>query len=227
MKTIALIIMLIALFLLHRIAYPKQMGMKERNDAARQREVDISDVVVKSRFTRPNSGQLQTTLSTGLKTDLQEEKPDTFALGNEQKGAAIPSERLDEVFEEEFDPQELEIPPDEDEVYGEADLEEEAQELRQTMGREVESAQGWSIEEMTEAVEAIDNPTDEKGALLYRVEPTDMFEKLVSGDAGKAARIREVIERHIGKQERGGEDIDNENDNDNDWENFNMQKFLS
>jgi len=227
MKTAAFMIMLIALFLLYRIAYPKRSATKKSNEILPKKEVDISELVVKSRFIRPNPGQLQTTPTTSVKTDLQGEKQKTFAGGNGHSDGVIPSTRLNEVFDSEVNPEELDISPDEDERTDEANLEEEAEDLRQVLGRDAEYAEGLSMEEMTEVAEAIDNPTDEKGGLLFRVETTDMFEKLVRGDEGKAARIREVIERHLRNQCDEGE-MDGEEDDrmDNDWRNFDMQKFL-
>jgi len=240
MKTAALMIMLVALYLLYRIAFPPKPTETKKSDAPpRKKETDVSQVVVKSRFIRPNAGLLQTTHSSDLKADSQEENQHIFASGNEKKGAVIPSERLNEVFGEEPNPEELDILPDEEEEAEVTDLEEEAEDLWQTLGRDAELAAGLSIEEMTEAAEAIKTPVDEKGGLLYRVEGTDMFEKLVCGDEGKAARIREVIERHLGS--RGGEGRNegegwdgrdrwdnggNKKDDNNDWKNFNMQEFL-
>ena len=111
--------------------------------------------------------------------------------------------------------------------------------LRQVLGMDAENAEWLSMEEMNEAAEAIDNTTDEKGGLLFKVETTDMCERLVRSDEGKAARIREVIKRHLRNQGDEGEidgsddcrldnrDNGNRNKNsDNDWKNFNIQEFI-
>ncbi|MDR1864161.1 MAG: hypothetical protein LBR08_01175, partial [Bacteroidales bacterium] len=40
-------------------------------------------------------------------------------------------------------------------------------------------------------------PANENAGILYRIEKTDLFEKLVSGDTGKAAGIKAIIDRHV------------------------------
>ena len=200
MKLFVSLVMLAALFLLYRIAFPKQPEAKKENNTPPKREFDLSDVVIKSRFVPPDIGQPRTTPATILKTDFQEEKAVIFAAGNEEKrSAVVPPEKLDEAFANEPNPDDLDIFPDEEEEerLNEEDLEEEAEDLRQTMGEDAEPASGWSIEEMTEAAKAIAKPTDEKAAVLYRVEKSDLFEQLLSGDEGKAAAITAIIERHI------------------------------
>jgi hypothetical protein len=210
MKALVLMIMLIALFLLFRIAFPKRMDTKREGTKGRKREggdswgrgdswdeENVSEVVVKSRFVRPVQGQPQPTHTGIEKSEYQEENASIFAAGNEKRDAVIPPEKLDEVFDD-FNPDELEIPPDDDQPdETETDLEEEGEELRQTLGQDAGIADGMTIEEMTETVAAIVNPTDEKAELLFKVEKTDMFEKLVSGNEGKAARIKAVIDRFV------------------------------
>jgi hypothetical protein len=221
MKTIAIAIMLAALFLLYRVAYPKQPKTKSGNDIPQKKEIDVSEVVVKSRFVRPKIGQPQPTHTTTQKNDFQEEIPITFAAGNENRNAVIPPEKLNEVFAEEVNPDDLEIDPDEDEEpTNVADLEEEAEDLRETLSNDAELATGMSIEEMTEAAQAIDNPTDEKANVLFQVEKTDMFEKLVSGDDGKAATITAIIERHV---QSLLSEVENENDDNSD---IDVSEFL-
>jgi len=230
MKVTVLIIMLIALYLLYRIAFPKQAGTKQGDDNPRKSEEDVSDVVVKSRFVRPAQGQPQPTPATVEKSEYQVEKASIFAAGNEKPDAVIPPEKLNEVFED-FNPDELVIPPDDrdgqpdeteetDEV--ETDLEEEAEDLRQTLGREAEQADGMTIEEMTETFTAIENPTDEKAGLLFRIEKTDMFEQLVSGDEGKAERIKAVIDRFV---QIAFPDTENEF-SDTDYNDFDISNFF-
>ena len=227
MKVTVLIIMLIALYLLYRIAFPGQAGTKQGDDNSRKSEKDVSDVVVKSRFVRPAQGQPQPTPATVEKSEYQVEKASIFAAGNEKPDAVIPPEKLYEVFED-FNPDELEIPPDgdgqSDETDGiETDLEEEAEDLRQTLGREAEQADGMTIEEMTETFTAIENPTNEKAGLLFRIEKTDMFEQLVSGDEGKAERIKAVIDRFV---QIAFPDTENEF-SDTDYNDFDISNFLS
>jgi len=155
MKTLVLIIMLVALYLLYRIAFPKRRETRQGSEIPQKRETDASEAVVKSRFVRPVQGQPQPTYATPLKTDFQEEKPSIFAGGNEKKDAVIPPGKLDEVFADEPNPEDLDIPPDEDDENDETDLDEEAEEFLQTPGSDAEMADGLTIEEMSETIEAI------------------------------------------------------------------------
>jgi hypothetical protein len=209
MKLFAATVMLVALFLLYRIAYPKQQVAKKGDDVPEKKEIDAGEMVGKSHFVRPVVSQPQTTPATALNTEKQEEKANTLAPENEKIEAIIPFDRLDKIFgDEQPDEDDLDIEPDENE-YGtnepdtdepdteEPDAEEEAEELRQILGQAAELADGFSIEDMEDAAKAIDTPTDENANILYRVERTDMFEKLVSGDEAKRQRITAVIDRHI------------------------------
>jgi hypothetical protein len=242
MKTIALMIMLVALFFLYRIAFPKRIVPKTDEEKPQKPEADLSEVIIKSRFVRPASGQSATNRTTPLQTDFQHEKPPIFAVGNEERSAVVPPEKVRVIFlENEPDPDGLEIVRDEheesdneeirdrkdDEDAETANLEEEAEELRQTLGSESEHAgSGLSIEELTEAAAAVENPTDDKGAILFKVEKTDMFEQMVSGDAGKAERIKAIIDRHV---RNTCPEVENENSDDvnnNDWKNFDLRDYL-
>jgi hypothetical protein len=199
MKVFALIITLAALYFSYRIAYPKQAAAKKRNDPPQPRSgFDVSEVVVKSRFVRPDAGQPQPTRTTPAKTVLQDEKPPIFAAGNEKSNAVIPVEKLDEVFDD-FNPDELEIEPDEDngDIRDNRDNWDEEFDEADSLEQGAELASGMSIEEMGEAAKAIDHPTGEKANILFKVEKTDMFEQMVSGDEGKAERIKAIIDRHF------------------------------
>jgi hypothetical protein len=230
MKLFAATVMLVALFLLYRIAYPtKTTATKKGDDIPEKKEIDADEVVGKSRFVRPSDSQSQTTPATVLNTEKQEEKAYIFAPENGKTEAVIPFDRLDEIFgDEQPDEEDLDIPPDEDESENETDdetpdAEEEAEELRQVLGQEADFADGFSIEEMETAARAIDTPTDESAEILYRVEKTDMFEQLVSGDEGKRQQITAVIDRHIRSL---FPEVANES-NDNDYGDFNIADFLS
>ncbi|MDR1339231.1 MAG: hypothetical protein LBK58_04165 [Prevotellaceae bacterium] len=78
---------------------------------------------------------------------------------------------------------------------------------------------------MAGTVEAVQNPADESAELLYRMERTDMFERLVSGDEGKAERIRAVIDRYIRSL---NPEVEVEEDAGNDSrKDFDIRDFLS
>ena len=228
MKLLAVLILLIIQFLLYRIAIPKKRkDTSQCTGIPRKRAADASEVVVKTRFVRPDAGQLRPTHTTSLKTDLQEEKPFTFAAGNGKDDAVIPPETLYEVFADDPNPEDLDIPPDDDDESEVPDLEEESADLQQTPDGSAGMADGLSIEELTEAVEAIGNPTDEHAGILYRVETTDMFEQLVSGDEGKAVQIKSIIERLISSERSESRESNKELTGDSGWGNFDMQQYLS
>jgi hypothetical protein len=96
MKVFAAVVMLVALFLLYRIAYPKQQIAKKGDDVPEKKEIDEENVIGKSLFVRVENSPLE--------TEKQEEKVTVIT------DAVIPSERLDEVFEDEPEPDDLDIP---------------------------------------------------------------------------------------------------------------------
>ena len=182
--------------------------------------------VKKSHFVLPSLGQPQPTTATSTEFENIEKKPYIFAPGNETRNAVIPTEKLDEVFEDKINPDELEIEPDENEKDDKenetVDLEDENAELEQG----AELASGMSIEEMTEAAKAIDNPTDEKAGILFKVEKTDMFEQLVSGDEERTARIDSIIDRYFRNLQP---EVENEieDSGSDDWKNFDIRNHLA
>jgi hypothetical protein len=204
MKIIAILIMLVALFLLYRIAYPKQADAKKGGDAALQgKPKPVADVMGKSRFVPTDrSKPLQTPATIG-ETEKPDEKEDIFAATTAEKpSAAIPLEELDEVFADEPNPEILSIPLDEtddDEIDYEA--EEEAEELNRTLGHEAIPAEGVDYDKLQTAVKVVmEQPCEvskETAETLTALENTDMFEQLVSGDNGKMNWIKSVVEQHI------------------------------
>ena len=76
---------------------------------------------------------------------------------------------------------------------------------------------------MCEAAKAIDKPTDDKAVILFKVEKTDMFEQMVSGDEAKAERIKSIIDRHFRSLHAEVEKDENEN---GDIENIDVSEFL-
>lgn len=230
MKVLVILIMLAALYLLYRIACPKRQKPKKEGGNPPKHPIDISEVVVKSRFVLPDRSNSAQHADRKQESDTQEEKADIFAPETEKKAVAIPPDRLDEAFSSEPNPDELDIEPDENETVAtnetetEVDSEEEAEELRQTLGGDAVPADGLSVEEMEAAVAALRNPTEEQAAILLGVEKTDLFEQLVSGDTGRAERITNIINRHVQKlypeeaNEKGG---------NSDLEHFDVAEFLS
>ena len=221
MKLLVLLIIILCLYLIYRLSFPKQAGNGQGNEPERREPPDGYEPVVKNRFILPCQSNLKQLEDRKEDSDKQDEKAIIFAVGNEKPDAVIPPDKLNEVFGNEPDPDDLDIEPDESEL----DVEEESEDL-QPSGRDTDLAGGFSIEELENVVKAVDNPTDENAGLLYKVEPTDMFERMVSGDEGKAARIRAVIDRNIQSLNPAVEN-ESENIGDSDYKNFNMADYLS
>jgi hypothetical protein len=132
---------------------------------------------------------------------------------------------LGEVFGEDVNPEDLDI----DETDGDGDEmpEEDEEELLRTMNGNVAYADGCTIDEMAEAVETADKPESEQSPevveTLYRLSKTDMFEQLVSGDEGRAARIAAILDR--GEKSLAGQREDAADDSE--YRDFDIGQFLS
>jgi hypothetical protein len=204
MKLLAIIIMLIALYLLYRIAYPKQADTK-KDDAVPETETKpAGNVMGKSRFVLPDRSQPLQTPATSLKTEKPEEKAVTFAPEIEEKqSAVIPAEQLDEVFGADDNSEIMSISLDDnfDDNDIDFDAEEETEELNRTLGHETMYAEGIDYDELQTVVKVVKEQPEtvnaETGRTLADLEHTDMFELLVSGDEGKMNWIKTVIDRHI------------------------------
>ncbi len=202
MKTFAIIVILTALFLLFRIAYQKPAtSSKTKEDLPPEEPVTDNGIVGKSTFVRSARSQLAPNADSLLNAENQIEKANIFATETPKNDAVIPPGELDEVFDYTVD---LDIPPDDED--DEIDVEEEAGELRQMLGNDAAPASGFTTEEMADA---INNPSDEKAAVLCQIGQTDLFEQLVSLNAGKALQIKAVIERHINAEPEKQEESNN------------------
>ena len=106
------------------------------------------------------------------------------------------------------------------------DTNEEAEELRQTLGSEAELAAGFSYEEMDLAVEAVSQPESENEAeaaeVLYRLEHTECVEQLAAVSPEKALRIKSLISLHVQSIE-----LTDEENRIEDTSDFNIADFLS
>jgi hypothetical protein len=208
MQFLAILIMLAALFLLYRIAYPKQSDTKRDRDALPEKPKTVPDVMGKSRFVLSDRSQPLQTPATKPETGKEAEKAFIFAAGTEENSpAVIPAGELDEVFGEGTNREFMSIPleteidnyGDESEVNFEA--EEETEELSRTLGYGAEYADGIDYDALQTVVKVISEQpaevSEETAVTLERLENTDMFEWLVSGDEGKANWIKAVVERNI------------------------------
>lgn len=228
MKLLVLLIIIVSLLMIFRLCFPK-----------RERQVDIptppkqvreEEAVIKIRYVLPDRRNSAQTSTTQMENEKLNEKPDIFASGNVEKNAVIPPDELDDVFRNEPNPEELDIEPDENEDSIEPDDEEpdneEAEIMRKVAVDESGMASGLSIEELSEAFKATDRPEDKDAVLLYKIENTDAFEKLIFCDKGKAARIKAAIDRYVQSQTPEAESEEKGSKDNSDWKDFDMRNYL-
>jgi hypothetical protein len=191
----------VALYLLYRIAYPKQANAKKSDDKIVEQATKIThNVMGKSRFVLPDRSQYQQSSATISKTENVAEKEDIFAAESEDKPLAIiPPEELDEVFDENVNPEIMSIPLA---VYtDEIDFEEEAEELNRTTGQETVFAEGFDYDELQTVAKAVKEQPEEvsekTAEMVVSLKHTDIFEQIVNGDEGKMIWIKTIIDRHV------------------------------
>ena len=194
MKMIALIIMLNALYLLYRIAYPKR-ATPSGGDVSNKENKPARSVMGKSSFVLPDrSKPLQTP---AIQPDVEPEVKKEITFAPEKRPAVIPPDELDKVFEDEPNPEDLDIPPDDDED----DFDIEAEEESERLGHEEMLADGFDFDDLTHVAAIIKKQPEtvnrETGAKMAALEHTDMFETLASGNEGKMNWIKSIIERHV------------------------------
>ena len=200
-KIIALLILFVAVYFLYRIAYPVPQETKKINDAPQKRETVQNDVVKKIRFVRPNHGQPKTTRTTPAKEEILEKNPYIFAPETEKDGSGIiPPDKLDEVFEDEINPDDLDIDADaDDDADDEIDLEaeEELEQRNRVEGQSAMLAEGLNFDDLHDVAEVVkeqpETVSEKTAATIAALEHTDMFELLASGDEGKANWIKSVV----------------------------------
>jgi hypothetical protein len=200
MKFLVLAVILFSLYLIYRLSFPRQAGNSPGNETPPPKLPDGDEAVVKSRFVLPVQSNSAQHDDRKQESDKQEENALTFAAGNEKKDAVIPPEELGEVFGENVNPDELDIEPDVSETDSddELDADEEAEEIRQSAGEIEGYAEGFTYDELATVIHEPDKPEAMAKATvetLRNLSQTDMFEKLVSGDTDRAARIASILDR--------------------------------
>jgi hypothetical protein len=227
MKLIVLLIIILCLFLIYRLSFPKQPE-KQTGKTPPEADTDESEVIGKSRFVLPSHSQPRTTPATTEKTLVSEEKHDTFAPEIQNRTAVIPPEELDEVFGKEVNPEDLDIDETDEDGGDTEENDEDEEELRRTMNGSMAYADGYTIDEIAEAVKTADQPESDQSPeaveTLYHLSKTDMFEQLVSGDASRATRIAAILDRREWEQRVENGDADN---NDSAYSDFNIGNFIN
>jgi hypothetical protein len=224
MKLVVFLIILLSLYLIYRLSFPKQAEKSEKTETPPL--PDGHEAVVKRRFVLPDRSNPAQHDDRSKDSDKQAEKAIIFAPGNENPATGIiPPEELGEVFGEDVNPDDLDI--DETDEDGE-EMPEEDEDDSELNGN-VAYADGCTIDEMTEAVKTADKPESEQSPeavkTLYSLSKTDMFEQMVSGDAGRAERIAVILDR--GEQSLAGQREDTADDSDSEYRDFDVEQFLS
>jgi hypothetical protein len=209
MKLIVLAIIILSLYLIYRLLFSGQPGNRPENEAPPSKPADTYETVTKSRFTLPERRNSPKHDGRPEVFEKEAEKPDTFAAGNELS-VAIPPDELDEIFGKDVDPDELEIERDANETDGNEDLdaEEEIEEIQEPAKETEGYAAGFTFDELTTAFRQ-----------------TDLFEELISGDAGRTAQIAALLDRS--EQSFTGEDEEAVDGDGQEYRDFDMSAFLS
>ena len=209
MKLLAIIIMLAALYLLYRIAYPKQTGTaKGGADNPPKGEKPARSVMGKSRFVLPDRSKPLQTTATQPDIEKSEEKSYIFAAGTEnRKPAAIPADELDEAFGKDGNPEiipdysDIEIDDDDDD-NGDIDFEaEEAEELGRVEGSGAMYADGYDFDDLQTVAKVVkehpETVDEQTGKTLVALEHTELLVLLAQGDEDRANWTRAIIERQV------------------------------
>jgi hypothetical protein len=206
MKLLSIIIMLAALYLLYRIAYPKQSCMAKEGDGVPEKEEKaVFSVMGKSHFVLPDRSKPMQTPATQTDIEKDEEKSYIFvAETGDRSPAAIPANELDEVFGESGNPAIISIPLDtpDSEVENDIDLEaEEAEELGRIMGGEAVYADGHDFDDLQTVAQAIrerpETVSEQTGKTLVALEHTELPALLAGDEESKMSWIKSIIDRHV------------------------------
>jgi hypothetical protein len=229
MKLLILAIILLSLYLIYRLSFPRQAGNRPGSETPPPKQPDGYEAVIKSRFVLPARSNSKQHDDRKQDSDKQDKNAPIFAAGNEKKDAVIPPEELPEIFGEDVNPDDLDIEPDVNETDSddEPDADEEAEEIRQSEGEIEGYAEGFTYDELATVIHETDKPEAMAKATvetLRNLSQTDMFEKLVSGDAGRAARIAAVLDHS--EQSLASQDEDAADDKDNGYKDFDIMQFL-
>ena len=188
MKTILIAVMLLALYLLYRIAFPKPIKKQKPTLVLFRPKVNEKEVIGKSRVVLSFQRQAVPVAAKTRETVSSHENEDSFVKENESgmMDISVPLEHEDENKEPEIDP------------------EEEAEELRQLTGRESELASGFTFEELEQTVNEVNHPSGNErqvAKVLYRLQDTDCITQLAAISPEKAERIKSLINLHVNEVE--------------------------
>ena len=232
MKIIAVAVLYFIMYRIYRLFFSKKKDTgATRNETSPADVVDGYEAVIKKHYVLPsrsNSAQHEDRKEESGKT---EEKANIFAGGNEiSDRSIIQNDELPEIFGKEVKPENLDIEKDESEMdsIDELNTEEEAEELRQIMGGEIEGySEGITYDELATVFHAAgSNPermTDSEVETLRSLSETDVFEQIVSSYPDKGTLIASLLDS--GEQSLLQED-DETDDKNIEYQNYDMTQFF-
>lgn len=210
MKLFAMLSIVVALYLLYRIAFPKKIPKEKSNEIQPKKESRNDGIVGRSRVVLSSRSQPPTTPATPLKSDVSPEKTGNFADENPPMDVEVPMEYEEQISETEAD-----------------EIDEETEEIRETLGQEAGIANGFTFEEIDMVVETINQLDSEHEAqaaeILYREEKTEYVEQLSAISPEKATQIKGLIDLHVSTVVNPT----NEDSDETDTSNLNIADFLS
>lgn len=198
---------------LSRERHSREKTEKKKNDADGQSTVKCKkgDIIGKSRFVLPLSGQSRPEATVTPETESDTKKENIFAPASvPEHPRQIAPEELDDVFGavpegETNEPLNIDYPlqvkPFPEEEAEETEDEDESEDLP-IRGKPV--AQGVSFEQMGEAYRhVVHNPTitdeqkEETGRVLLNLKGTDMFEVIVSGHPERGDKVDILMNTYL------------------------------
>ena len=197
MRTFLFAVILLALYLLSRIAFPKPVKKQKIAPGLFRPKVNEKEVIGQSRVVLSFQRQAVPIAAKTCDPDGSDKNANSFVPENESglMDISVPLEHGNENEEPEIDP------------------EEEAEELRQLTGNELEMAGGFTFEELEQTVNEVNHPSgnDKQIAkVLYRLQDTDCITQLAAISPEKAERIKSLINLHVNEVESKTRKTDNE-----------------
>jgi hypothetical protein len=188
MKTFLVAVILLALYLLSRIAFPKPAEKQKIAPGLFRPKVNEKEVIGQSRVVLSFQRQAVPVTAKTCEPASSDKNTDSFVPENDSglMDISVPLEHGKENEESEIDP------------------EEEAEELRQLTGSESEMAGGFTFEELEQTVSEVNHPSKndrQVAKVLYRIQDTDCITQLAAVSPEKAERIKSLINLHVNEVE--------------------------
>lgn len=198
MKTILVTVMLLALYLLYRIAFPKPIKKQRPTSVLSRQKVNEKEIIGQSRVVLSFQRQAVPVAAKTCETVSSDKNEASFVPESESgiMDISVPLQQEDETEEQEIDP------------------EEEAEELRQLTGNETEFASGCTFEELEQTVLEVNHPSGndrQVAKVIYRLQDTDCITQLAAISTEKAERIKSLINLNVNEVESKTGKTGNEN----------------